>query len=981
VAEIALTPALLVLLVVLAVLAAFAARRRVLFRIAARNFVRHKSTSALVVAGLLIGSAILSAAAVLGDSVAFTIVRGTYEQFDLVDVEIRDGNGLVFNESVSDALLGSTALRGLSDAAAPLLTTFGTVDDQDSGQAEPFMAVQGFDPALDRGFGPFDPLDRAGDLWGDELNATLVYLNLRAADALDASEGDRLNLLLLNPGSPQPAFVTARVAAIVEDSGKGGYGAAATVFFRLDALQEHLSLPGTVSVVRFSAPGDREEGPRSSGPLAESASSVLAGLGPAGARLTVREAKADSLDQAVEASEGIRIFLTIMGSFSIIAGVVLIINLFTMLAEERKVELGMGRAMGMRRSTLVQLFVFEGLTYAVAAAAAGTLTGVAIGAVLIGVLNSLFGTVGASLPLVISPGSMIDAFAVGVLLTLATICFAAYRLSRFNIITAVRDLPEPVTERASRRFAIAGAAIGVLLVLLAVASREDPSIMSLLLAVAAIALSVPVSLRAPPRFAYSGGALVALAFVLWNLGSQSVAEGGGIESFAAGFIGAGVVIVFAAVLIVIANSDLVSSGLARGMAASRSLRPAAKVSAAYPLYRRFRTGSTVAMFGLVLFTIVVLSIFTGIFSSDIDVQLRDQSGGYDILGTSLTPVTLTRASSPSMGDRVASFVQFGSMSAPVLANGTPLRQGGGSFGPGGGGASRGLVTVLGADPGFTSGETPTLSEVADGFDAASAWAAVEDGTGTVVTSSVLGGGGFGPPGGGNRALHLGDRVQINGTTGPVYVTAVGVTQSFFLQGIIVSRDALLSAFPGNPRAVNSTFFFFRSAVSADLPELTHDLERELRPIGMNTMNLRETLEFALSAFNTIFLLFQSFLALGLVVGIAGLAIITTRNVVERKREIGVLRALGFRRSLVLKSQLIEVLLVVSLGVVIGLVVGIAFAAQLFASSELAGVELTIPWDRLGIIFLITYAAVLLASILPVLRAARIRPSEALRMME
>src|SRR3989304_1547035 len=51
------------------------------------------------------------------------------------------------------------------------------------------------------------------------------------------------------------------------------------------------------------------------------------------------------------------------------AGGVLIVNIFTMLAEERKVELGMGRAMGMRRSTLVQLFVFEGLTYAVAAAA------------------------------------------------------------------------------------------------------------------------------------------------------------------------------------------------------------------------------------------------------------------------------------------------------------------------------------------------------------------------------------------------------------------------------------------------------------------------------------------------------------------------------------------------------------------------------------------------------------------------------------
>ncbi|HKZ48685.1 MAG TPA: FtsX-like permease family protein [Thermoplasmata archaeon] len=979
-ADIALTPALLILLFVLVVLGAFAARRRVLFRIGARNFVRHRSTSALVVAGLLVGSAILSAAAVLGDSVAFAIVRGAYERYDRVDVEVRGENGGVFNASVSDALLASASVTERSDAAAPLLTTYGAVDNQDSGQAEPFMAVQGFDPSLDRGLGPFDPRGRTGDLWGDELNATLIYLNVRAADVLDADEGDRLNILLLNPSAPRPAVAWARVAAIVEDSGKGGYGSSATVFFRLDVLQAHLALPDAISVVRFSAPGGVEEGARSSGALAESARSVVAGLGSAGAGLAVREVKADALDQAQQASEGIRIFLTIMGSFSIIAGVVLIINIFTMLAEERKVELGMGRAMGMRRSTLVQLFVFEGLTYAVAAAGAGTLVGIGIGAVIISSINSIFGTLGASLPIVVAAGSMIDAFAVGVLLTLATICFAAYRLSRFNIITAVRDLPEHVTERASRRLAYTGAALAVFLLLLATASRENAMIMALLLAVSVIAFSVPLSRWLPSRAAYSGGALVAMALVLWNLGSQSP-TGGGLETFAAGFIGAGVVIVFASVLIVIANSDYVSSGLARLMAASRTLRPAAKVSAAYPLYRRFRTGSTVTMFGLVLFTIVVLSIFTGVFSSDIDEQLRAQSGGYDILGTSIAPVTLTNASAPPLGARVERFVQFGSLKAPVLARGRLLSQGGGGFGPVGGDTGSGAVTVLGADLMFTSGDTPSLSEIAPGYDQASAWAAVEDGTGTVLTSSVLGGGGFGPPGGAGGAVGVGEPVQINGTAGPLNLTAVGVTQSFFIQGIIVSRSALLSAFPGDPRAVNSTFFLFKSRDTADLHDLTHDLERELRPIGMNAVNLRESVELIQAAFNTIFLLFQSFLGLGLVVGIAGLAIVTARNVVERKREIGVLRALGFRRSLVLKSQLIEVLLVVSLGVVIGLVVGIAFAAQLFSSSEIAGVELTIPWNRLGLIFLITYAAVLLASVIPVLRAARIRPAEALRVME
>ena len=64
-----------------------------------------------------------------------------------------------------------------------------------------------------------------------------------------------------------------------------------------------------------------------------------------------------------------------------------------------------------------------------------------------------------------------------------------------------------------------------------------------------------------------------------------------------------------------------------------------------------------------------------------------------------------------------------------------------------------------------------------------------------------------------------------------------------------------------------------------------------------------------------------FLALGLIVGIAGLGVISTRAVVERWQQIGMLRALGYRRSLVQRSFLMESSLIAILGLIIGTLVG------------------------------------------------------------
>ena len=65
--------------------------------------------------------------------------------------------------------------------------------------------------------------------------------------------------------------------------------------------------------------------------------------------------------------------------FAVAAGVLLLVNVFVMLADERRSELGMLRAMGMRRSLLVGGLATEGWLYAVLASALGALLGIGFG--------------------------------------------------------------------------------------------------------------------------------------------------------------------------------------------------------------------------------------------------------------------------------------------------------------------------------------------------------------------------------------------------------------------------------------------------------------------------------------------------------------------------------------------------------------------------------------------------------------------------
>ena len=99
------------------------------------------------------------------------------------------------------------------------------------------------------------------------------------------------------------------------------------------------------------------------------------------------------------------------------------------------------------------------------------------------------------------------------------------------------------------------------------------------------------------------------------------------------------------------------------------------------------------------------------------------------------------------------------------------------------------------------------------------------------------------------------------------------------------------------------------------------------------------------------------MASGLMVSIAALGVISLRSVVERRQQIGVLRAIGYRRSMVLASFLMESSFIALLGILLGVGLGALLSYNLVnaTSDDVPGLSFTVPWIQIAIIVAIAYA--------------------------
>jgi putative ABC transport system permease protein len=153
------------------------------------------------------------------------------------------------------------------------------------------------------------------------------------------------------------------------------------------------------------------------------------------------------------------------------------------------------------------------------------------------------------------------------------------------------------------------------------------------------------------------------------------------------------------------------------------------------------------------------------------------------------------------------------------------------------------------------------------------------------------------------------------------------------------------------------------------------------PYGLKADSIEQQIQDDQEENRGFFTLLQSLMGLGLIVGVAAIGVISFRNVIERRQQIGVLRAIGFQKGMVSWSFLIEAGFIVGIGVLSGTVLGIALARNLLtggAIAEAGDISFAVPWNVVGAVLALAVVASLITTWLPARQAAGIAPAEALR---
>ena len=782
-------------------------------------------------------------------------------------------------------------------------------------------------------------------------------------------------------------------------------------------------------------------------------------------------------------------FFTFFGSFSVIVGLLLIFLIFVLLASERQQEMGIARAVGTKRGHLVQMFTFEGLAYAIGAAAVGTAVGIGVSRILVVIMANAFGTAddeSFSIDFTFTVYSVLTAFSIGLILTLATVIFSAYRVSKLNIVVAIRNLPEEfvasTTKPILRRilefvfwifgpiYAIVGLVqsirksedvgvailklvstllvVGWLIGLLAAFFRifapyfkqgwpyaivgigltavgflnesawqayigASVAVYGLSMLALAIAVRVGVREAIATRICYTvAGALILIMWALPQRYTDFITEN--LSANVEMFIFAGFFMVASSVWIIMYNSDIIVRGLQATLGRFTAVRPIMKPAVAYAVANRFRTGLTVSMFALVIFVLVSFSILNQSFSALLQTP-ENVTGGFDVRAeiSRKLPIDDIEAAIDSSPDLDINDFTFIAGQSYISA---AARQVDGE-------EARFLeMQVRGTEPEYfretllkiTAADPAYLTEGTDLGDeearARAVWDALADNPNLVAISSehavefeVIGPDpteglmkledlDYGEEGYSFEAKEI--EIISSAESDPadsVKRTVIAVVDDIAesiegqsdggpalgFEGIYTDHEIFAEL---TEDAVPFTIYRMNLAEGVDPSRLASTLQTVFLDNSMLAVGTEEELSTAVAQNEQFSLLFQGFMGLGLVVGVAALGVLSLRAVNERRMQIAIMRAIGYRARMIRIQFIMESIFITvigtGLGMALGALVSWSFLDDISGSNQ--GLAFDIPWVSILVVVGITVVAALITTYVPARQASQVFPAEALR---
>ncbi|HUF53242.1 MAG TPA: FtsX-like permease family protein [Dehalococcoidia bacterium] len=968
-------------------------RNRLAFLMGLRNIPRRVAQSVLIVIGLMLSTVIITAAFTTGDTVDYSITKATYDLFGHADIILESStNGVAPGEGEDTGanISGSEYRRFLETADAAqvdgvdgfmgVLWEPVPVLNPQTQLSEPDLLFTGIDVSRVDAFPDILDVGSGDELSISDLAPDEVYLNESAAAEMEAGAGSVLTVFV----EGQPHEYT--VAAVVEDRAATGALDVSSPEGMVTSLDNLQALFGNdeITLIAVSVEGNV----RNTLDRIDSAEADLDALiADEGIALETTDTKLESVESAEEFGNFMTTFFLILGLFSIAAGILLVVMIFVMLAAERKSEMGMARAVGMKRRHLVEMFIAEGTGYNLMSAAAGVAIGIGVAFALVTAASSIFATFGFTFTPHVSLRTMVISYSLGIVLTFVTVAFSSWRVSTLNIVAAIRDTPEYSNKRMGWKGMTTWIIFMILSVLIFYAGLAGDAAFPVGLGFSVITMGVAVFMThfgLPARPVYTVASIILLLFWGFAAGNRLDWLFGTLDGDIEMFFLSGISMVTASTFLIIYNSDILLAVISQVGGAFGPILPALRTAVAYPLANRFRTGMTLAMISLVVFALTTMSAMNLNYDK---LFLQDESrGGWDVqvIENPNNRMASVRAALEAAGSPAADEIRTEGAVELSYRTTEAIQVGDDGEVPN----EFDEYTIRGLTPGFVENGSVPIDKVANGYeDAGAVWNALLTEPDVAIIDGFIIQSGFGP----NEFSVDGIDVESDTFDSPtiavrnphngairelrvIGVIAFGASSNF--QGIYMGSDAYRDVF-GEPEL--SVHFVALENPDASR-EVANDIEAALVRTGTQAESLEELAAENNALSRSFLYLMQAFMGLGLVVGIAAIGVIAFRTVVERRQQIGMLRAIGYKKSMVSLSFLMESSFVTVLGVTSGTFLGLWLAYFLVTSDDFPGDgdNFYIPWLEVAVINTLTVIASLAMTIIPSRQAASVPTAEALR---
>jgi ABC-type antimicrobial peptide transport system permease subunit len=218
---------------------------------------------------------------------------------------------------------------------------------------------------------------------------------------------------------------------------------------------------------------------------------------------------------------------------------------------------------------------------------------------------------------------------------------------------------------------------------------------------------------------------------------------------------------------------------------------------------------------------------------------------------------------------------------------------------------------------------------------------------------------------------VGDELLLTRNEGPVRVRFVGaLADSVFQSELIVSEKNFMRLFPDQA----GYRFFLIDAPERDTATVTATLEDRLADYGFDAVSTGERLANFHRVENTYLSTFQMLGGLGLVLGTLGMAAVLLRNVFERRKELALLRAVGYNSTHFATMVFAENALLLVLGLFTGAFCALLAIAPVFFERGGSLPNISLGFLLLAVLLsgliasLVATWAVLRSPLLPALRA-------------